>query len=84
MDLTQTQAELSRLTQGVINLEGRPIPTADPQILINKTAIERLDLIDGYHKTKIEEIEARINKLEDRLVDTLPIKKKSLWERIIK
>jgi len=80
MDLTQTQAELSRLTQ----LEGRPIPTADPQILINKTAIERLDLVITYHKTKIEEIEARINKLEDRLVDTLPIKKKSLWERIIK
>ena len=77
MDLTQTQAELSRLTQRVMNLEGRPIPTADPQILINKTAIERLDMILTHHQAEI----ARQDKeLQDFKVNILPIKKKSLWD----
>ena len=81
MDLTQTQAELSRLTQRVMNLEGRPIPTADPQISRNKTSIERLDMILTHHQTEIAEL---TKQLDDFKLQILPIKKKSLWERIIK
>ena len=93
MDLTQTQNELTLLTKRVIDLENDKgmenaansegalvLEEIRKSIALNKTATESHATILDYHKQKIQELEAKISKLEDKLIDAVPLKKKKWWQ----
>lgn len=73
MDLTQTQAQLDRLTDRVIKLENKPAVAQDQQTSLNKTNIERLDMILTHHQKEITRLAGEISDLK---IANLPIKKK--------
>lgn len=81
--MTPREQEIFLLTKRVIAIENlldslpEAAPAKDPQTSINKTVIERLDLIITHHQKELEKLNKEFSDFKLRI---LPVKKFSFWD----